>query len=319
MKTITRRPYQGEADLPAISDLLNICEAIDHIEQDRSIAELKQELDAPWQDPTRNLYLWEDENEKLIGFGLLSISLNPESTEALLQFCAHPQVRSSDLEQKILAWGEKRILEVKQESGLEVKLRSTARTYQSQRVILLENSGFTRERYFHSMKRSLNLPIPQPQLPPGFTIRPITGEQDIEAWVEMFNQTFIDHWNHQDLTIEEAKYSLRSPTYRPELDLITLAPDGTFAAFCHCDIFPEHNQHHQCHEGWISILGTRRGFRQRGLGRAMLLTGMQALQTAGIDTARIAVDSENPSSAKQLYESVGFQQKHTQITFVKNL
>ncbi|MGQ4646967.1 hypothetical protein [Lyngbya aestuarii] len=49
---------------------------------------------------------------------------------------------------------------------------------------------------------SLAEPIPEPQLPEGFTLRHLRGEQDAQAWVEMFNETFIDHWNYHPQTIE---------------------------------------------------------------------------------------------------------------------
>jgi ribosomal protein S18 acetylase RimI-like enzyme len=72
-------------------------------------------------------------------------------------------------------------------------------------------------------------------------------------------------------------------------------------------------------EGWIGILGTRRGFRRIGLARAMLLRGLQQLKAAGMDTAKIGVDAENPLGARQLYESVGFQKLHTRLMYVKDL
>lgn len=67
------------------------------------------------------------------------------------------------------------------------------------------------------------------------------------------------------------------------------------------------------------MLGTRRGFRKLGLGRAMLLSGLQALQQAGVETALLGVDSENPSGALHLYESAGFRQMDTVIVQSKEI
>ena len=64
-------------------------------------------------------------------------------------------------------------------------------------------------------------------------------------------------------------------------DLIALAPDGAFAAFCRCQIDNEDNQHNSRNEGWIDALGTRRGHLKRGLGRAMLPAGMHWLKARG--------------------------------------
>jgi ribosomal protein S18 acetylase RimI-like enzyme len=70
-------------------------------------------------------------------------------------------------------------------------------------------------------------------------------------------------------------------------------------------------------DGWIADLGTRRGFRKMGLGRAMLLTGLHQLRAKGMETALLGVDSENPSSAMGLYESVGFRKRHTIVSHLK--
>ncbi|MGL5063733.1 MAG: GNAT family N-acetyltransferase, partial [Microcoleus sp.] len=72
-------------------------------------------------------------------------------------------------------------------------------------------------------------------------------------------------------------------------------------------------------EGWIGVLGTRRGFRKLGLGRAMLLAGLQRLKAAGVDTAILGVDAENPSGALRLYESTGFRKIRNSISYVKDV
>jgi ribosomal protein S18 acetylase RimI-like enzyme len=65
------------------------------------------------------------------------------------------------------------------------------------------------------------------------------------------------------------------------------------------------------------MLGTRRGFRRIGLGRAMLLAGLNQLKIAGMEMAKIGVDADNPNGALQLYESVGFRKVHTNISYFK--
>ncbi len=51
----------------------------------------------------------------------------------------------------------------------------------------------------------------------------------------------------------------------------------------------------------------------------MLLSGMHALKAAGVETAKLGVDSWNPSGALRLYESVGFSKLHTRIFYVKDV
>jgi mycothiol synthase len=319
MITLTMRPYAGEADLEAIANLFNICEAVDRIDSGTSVPELRRSFEEPSLDKANSIRLWEDPDGQLVGFSRLWIAPTGEVIDGFLGFRVHPMARGSDLERQLVAWAEGRLREVSQERGVRVKLRSGTRANKTERIALLEKHGFIADRYFLTMERSLSDPIPKPQFPKGFTLRQMEGEQDAEAWVEMYNQTFIDHWNHHDLTVERVKHELTQPNYRPELDLIAIAPDGTFAAFCHCEISPEENARSKRNEGWIASLGTRRGFRKQGLGRAMLLAGMQRLKTANVEIAKLGVDGENPSGALWLYESVGFRQVYTHISFVKDV
>jgi mycothiol synthase len=316
---LSARSYAGDRDLEAIADLINSCEAVDRLDRGTSISELQQAFNAPSLDKARDLRLWEDANGKLISFAELSISEPATLIDGWLSFHVHPDARGGEVETVAIAWGEARMREVAQEQGAPVKLRSHVYTDECDRISLLTNCGFNVDRYFFRMARSLSEPIPEPQFPAGFWLREFPGEQDAEAWVEMFNQSFIDHWNHHDLTVDKFKYDLAKPDYRKDLDLITVADDGTFVAFCYCDISEEDNARTGRNEGWLACLGTRRGFRKIGLGRAMLLAGLHRLKAAGVATAILGVDAENPSGALRLYESVGFHNIRESISYVKDI
>ena len=165
--------------------------------------------------------------------------------------------------------------------------------------------------------RTLTEPIPEAKFPEGFTLKNIDNEADPAAWTEMFNQTFIYHWNHQDITVEFVKNKLNNSKYQPELSLVAVSPDGTFAAFCDCQIHPENNELNGRKDGLIYMLGTRRGFRKRGLGRGILLSALKLLKVEGMETAMLYVDADNLSGATRLYESVGFRRVNTQIAYIK--
>jgi mycothiol synthase len=318
MKTMTERSYRGESDLQAIADMLNACEAVDREDEGTSVSELRSAFDNPYLDKELDLRLWED-NNGLVGFGQTWIPESGEVIDGFLWFRVHPNARGGGLETHIIAWAEERMRAVGQERCLPVKLQTESRADRAAFVEILEKHGFKSDRHFFTMSRSLAEPIAKSLLPQGYTLRQVNPEQDAEAWVEMHNQSFIDHWNHHELTVDRLKYRWQKPNYRPDLDWIAIAPDGTFAAYCNCNIYPEENTRNGTNEGWVNILGTRRGFRRMGLGRAMLLAGLHHLKGSGVDTAKLGVDTENPSGALQLYKSVGFRQLYTRIVFVKDL
>ena len=319
MANLSARCYAGDRDLDAIVHLINTCAEVYRLDQGTSISELQQGLNAPSLDVARNIRLWEDAEGKLIGFAELSVSEPGEVIEGWLEFRVHPDARGGAVEAAAIAWGEVRMREVSAMRGGRVKLRTYVPAEDCERISVLSSCGFKAERYFFRMARSLSEPIPEPQFPEGFLLRQFPGEQDTEAWVEMFNQSFIDHWNHEDLTVDKFKHELTKPDHRNDLNLIAVAGDGTFVAFCYCHISQKQNDRTGRNEGWIGYLGTRRGFRKIGLGRAMLLAGLHRLKAAGVATAILGVDAENLSGALRLYESAGFHNFHDSISYVKDV
>ncbi|EDX76390.1 hypothetical protein MC7420_4646 [Coleofasciculus chthonoplastes PCC 7420] len=170
MSIITRRPYRGEIDLDAIAHLINTCEIVDQLEEGTSVTELKQSFDDPSIDKERNLFLWQDADHQLIGFGRLWIVPTDTLIDGFLGFRVHPTARGGDLEQQIIAWAEERLRQVSRERGLPVNVRCGSRADKTDRMAILERCGFSPERYFFTMVRSLQEPIPEPKLPEGFTL-----------------------------------------------------------------------------------------------------------------------------------------------------
>jgi mycothiol synthase len=319
MQNIVTCPFADENDLNRITHLINTCYQVDELDDSTSHAELREDFDAPSTDKAKDLRLWENKSGELVGFGSLWISEPSEVIDGFLDFYVHPDVRGGDLEAQIIDWGELRMREVKQERGFPVKLRVGARNTQTNRMMILENYGFASDRYFFNMERSLAEPIPEVQFPEGFTLRCMNPEKDVEAWVDLHNNSFIDHWNFHPLTVESLKHWLKEASYRADLDLIAVTADNTFAAHCHCHIDTEKNARMGRKRGIVGILGTRRGFRRMGLAKAMLLIGLHRLQEAGMDTARLGVDADNPNGALRLYESVGFRKVRTSINYVRDV
>jgi mycothiol synthase len=316
------RSYAGECDLQAIATFLNLCETVDQFGHYSSVSELRHEFSEPGFDPAQDVRLWTDDAGQLIAYAQMWIPKQAEQSitaDGFLWFRVHPMMRGHELEPAILAWGEVRVWEVGRSRHLPARLRSGCRDSQGDRILLLQNCGFVYERCFLRMERSLTEPIPTPQFPSGFTLSSNQGRQDIEARLDLYNQAFSDHWNFYPTTIEELTHEESDEDYQPELELLAIAPESSYAAFCLCKIDREDNAQRGCLEGWIGVLGTRREFRRRGLGRAMLLAGLQKLRSAGMEVAKLGVDTENVNLAQGLYESVGFQRVFANLSYVKDV
>jgi mycothiol synthase len=315
------RPFKGDCDLQAIVDLFDACEQVDKIDLSISVAQLKIELEDPLTNGQEDLMMWENADRQLIGFGQMWIEEPAEdnSADGRLWFIVHPIARGGDIESQIIAWAEERLQTVGRERQAQPKLYSWSRSDRVNRTAILKDYGFIEDRYFFYLSRSLSEVSPAPALPAGFILRTVQGEQDVQAWVNLHNQCFVNQWNYHPLTLESRTYEIQNPNYLPELDLVAVTPEGKFAAICYCSIAPEHNAFLGRQEGWIALLCTSPEFQRQGLGRSMLWQGLQQLKAINMDIAKIGVDSENAFDAKKLYTSVGFEHLYSIIAHVKHL
>lgn len=298
--TLVSRPYAGEAELETIADFLNLVEAHDRVEEGSSVAELRVDFSEPGFDPTTNVRTWEDGDGRMVAFAQLFSAEETVDNDGFLWFKIHPQARGGELEGQVLAWADE-LLRARGRS----KLRVTARDIEPERVAVLERLGFEPVRFFLRMRRPLAEPIATAELPPGYTLR--QGPHDPQAWVDMYNESFVDHFNHHEHDADWVRHYQQEADYRPDLDLAAVAPDGTLAGFAWCSIHTQENARTGRRDGWIGLLGTRRGHRRIGLGRALLLAGLERIRAAGMETAWLGVDAESPTGATRLYESVGFE------------
>ncbi|MGL5083376.1 MAG: GNAT family N-acetyltransferase [Microcoleaceae cyanobacterium] len=320
MATLILRAYQETADFRAIANLINTCVMFDQFGEDTSLSEFQFLLHSPEINASQDTCLIETKTGQCIGIALIQIQALATELEGYLWLFVHPEFRHQRFEADLVRWGEKRLCQAQEHSSQVPVLRIYSRADQPHWNECLMSYGFTLERQFSTLVRETHLSSPTPELPAGFTLVDQSvnpwSSSNLQAWVELYNESFTDHWNHHDLTVETLKYWQEQPDYQPELDLIAVAPTGELAAFCSCRLKPQNLDHST---GWIEWLGSRRGFRRLGLGRAVLLAGLQRLQGAGADLIKLSVDAENWTGAVRLYQSVGFHPLETWLSWAKPL
>ncbi|MEM0981716.1 MAG: GNAT family N-acetyltransferase, partial [Cyanobacteria bacterium P01_H01_bin.58] len=196
--------YVGEADLAAIAQLINTCRAADQQENRTSATKLQESFADPQFDITRDLRLWRGEKDDLMAVAELWRLLPHQEFLGVLHFDIHPQMRNTALANAVLQWAKTRLLAAGQSQSLPLVLHSWCRDAVTQRRSLLTQLGFAPERYFLQLRRSLQeAAIAVPVMPDSWQIRAVDMTQEVAAWVDMFNQTFIDHWDHHPVTVED--------------------------------------------------------------------------------------------------------------------
>jgi mycothiol synthase len=163
---------------------------------------------------------------------------------------------------------------------------------------LLERHGFECVRHFWKMVIDLDGETPKPEWPAGIRLDPFNVSQTREAY-EASEDAFQDHWGHVPHDYGEWRaWSVERETFDPTLWLI--ARDGEeIAGFSYNYVAPS--------EGWVGVLGVRRPWRRRGLGRALLLESFRLFKERGLGRVALGVDSANPTGATRLYEGAGMR------------
>ena len=242
-----------------------------------------------WQfenpDPTKEIRLWFDGDE-LVGWAWLT-------PPASLGYHIHPD-RGDALLGRMLDW----LADCAKERGDANELSTWALEHEVSRVALLQRNGYRRtEQHFVHTLRRLDGEVVAPVLADGFVVRPIGGEEELGARVAVHRAAFAP----SRVTEQSYRNVMRSNTYRPDLDMVVVAPDGTFAAFCLC-WFDEQNR-----VGELEPVGTHPRYRRMGVARAASLAALARLKALGGDAA-IVYQSGGDDVAARLYGSLAFRE-----------
>ncbi|WP_406630627.1 GNAT family N-acetyltransferase [Amycolatopsis sp. WGS_07] len=149
--------------------------------------------------------------------------------------------------------------------------------------------------------------LEKPVLPEGFRFRTAA-----EAGPEAAVQAHLDAWGAVAYSLESYEGVRATPAYRGDLHILVEAPDGTMAASTILWL-DEANQTAE-----FEPVGTHPGYRRLGLGRAMLLHGMDRARAAGATHATVAcLGAPGHPSARGLYYSVGFREVCRDVPLLK--
>src|SRR5579864_1469981 len=159
--TIHMRLYAGTTDIQPILDLKRLCTTAQNIYDNPTVSDLRELLAPiphvhqhppttrpPWEDEhgtvIEHLYrramtqqataLWEEADGTLIAYALFVFP------STILTFQVHPQLRGSNIEAQILAWGIERICTECVVRGRQLSLWCRCHESETERRLLLENA-----------------------------------------------------------------------------------------------------------------------------------------------------------------------------------
>ena len=304
-------PFEEKGDMGAVLELLLTCKAnqsIDHFLPFmlRLVLTPSSLLSSTSIDLATDVRIWKKHDGTLCGFALVDLSVWG------LFYLVSPSEEGGPLEQEILSWACSRASYISRGEAITLKCRRV-REDNSKRISSLERQGFRREndRQGLRMVRRLDVPLNKPLIPRGFKIRHLSGSEEIEAYVALVNSAIPGA-----TSVETHQRWIETPEYIPELDLIAVADDGTFAAFCQSYYDPLELARSTRREGWTDPIGTAPAYRKKGLARAIVLEALWKLKSRGIDDAVLGVAGRN-KVAQKLYESIGYRVIYKMYDYVK--
>lgn len=160
-----------------------------------------------------------------------------------------------------------------------------------------EAAGFDPYRRLHRMER----PLPVTDEPYALSWRPFRPEVDAAAWLEVNRLSFSAHPIQGAMVQEDLDRAKADPSFAPEGFVITSEGDQ-MTGFCWTKI------HHDAEPpvGEIYIIGAHPDHQGRGLGRALVLAGLDWLHGQGLTVGMLYVEANN-EPAVRLYLRLGLE------------
>jgi ribosomal protein S18 acetylase RimI-like enzyme len=270
------RPYAGDDDMARMQALAVECWRRDGPFVDVAAGDpawwMYQHVDKLAEVDVR---LWLD-GDRCVAWGWLW------RKEETLFFLSHPD--HGALVGDILRWADARDVGV-----LEHDRRSIA-VLEQHGYALCEELG-----WMEHMLRPLDDEVDVPAVPEGYTLRTVRGEEDVVPRTEVHRAAFAP----SRVVPESYRRVMRAWPYRPDLDHVVVAPDGTFAAFCLVWLDEANGV------AELEPVGTHPDHRRRGLATAVCAFGLANARRAG---ARLGlVYARHADDALRVYKGLGFR------------
>jgi GNAT superfamily N-acetyltransferase len=235
----------------------------------------------------KNSQLWETGTGRLIGM------VHPDGL-GFPYIEIHPDYRH--LEADMIIWAESHLTEPKADSTGN-QLQFFVYEYDVHRQQLLVERGYQKMNY-GGVIRHMRLgqrPLPRPQLAQGYTLRTTDPEngRDAQQIADLLNAAFNRTFH---IALEYQQFTRNATCFHPELDLVAVAQDGSFAAYAGIP-YDELNQ-----RGIFEPVCTHPDHRQKGLAKALMQEGLHRLKAHG--AVDVVVETGDMVPANRLYTSM---------------
>ncbi len=298
MERWTERPYETPGDWQWMSDLTAQRDP-DRVADYPGLLDLEEMLAG--EAVQQGTMLWQNAAGLTKAFSILDGDM--------LCFEIAADAPAQELAGVIVARAEERL------KGKFEAIFTSCRAKNQPRMELLAANGFIEEpvRTLH-FQRNLNEPVPAAELPVGFSIRPVKGEEEVERHVAMHRAAF----GTEEMTVAMRLAMMRTSEYDRTLDLVVEAPDGALAGYVMCHIEARENVLRGMRVGYTDPVAVHPDYQRLGLARALLLAGCALLKERGMEFAELGTYGENTGMIRAA-QSAGFEVCDTTVFFTRGI
>lgn len=291
----------GEADIAALSKLI---EAASAAQGHRALGEHKWlDLVQGGREGFAGFVAQETRRHRVIGYAQLSRG----SDSWAIEYVVHPAFRNEhDLACDLV---EAALSEVSSQGGGHVHLWVPKPTELDDAVA--DSVGLVRGRDLYQMRRDLPVADAHSTIAP----RPFRPGHDEESWLEVNNKAFRGHPEQGSWTMRDIEEREAQPWFDPA-GFLMYELEGALAGFCWTKVQDDEDEEGEV--GEIYVIAVSPDFQGRGLGRELVLAGLEHLASIGLSTAMLYVDRDN-EEARRLYHRLGFRDDHVDRAYTADV
>jgi mycothiol synthase len=269
----------SEAEITSVLRLRNDAEAVDHLVALNEAAVLRLRRPHP---TTRHLLVSEDGD--LVGYAQLELGTEWSAGQLVVS----PSHRREGVGTQLL----RRLI---MESSTPLRVWAMGDTPAARALAL--GVGMVRQRELLIMERRLDEKLPKPAIPPGVQIRTFVPGQDEQEWLRVNAAAFASHPEQALIDLDDLNDRMAESWFDAR-GFFVATKDGSMIGF-------HWTKQHQDQLGEVYVLGIAPWAARRGLGKALLLTGLRWLQQQGNSRVKLYVESDH-QAAIELYLTYGF-------------